>query len=403
MVAQASPTLIEFLLAGTHDADGNVLAAGKVFAYEAGTTTPKQLYTDKNWGGSLPHPVILDDRGCKQAWGDGLYDFVIKNSDETETIATYEDCYYGGMDGSAIYGGTSSGAANTYAISVTAGMNAPVNGTLVNFIAHQTNSGAATATYNGTGPYQIYNSKTQLALTGGEIASGADVQFEYRSSKMYLLNPSLATSQGWDFLATEGTYVSATSLTIAGDFTAVLQKGQPFKCTNLTTKYGYILSSSFGAGVTTITLVANGDFNIVNTTITDVRISNSPQPYGFPVWFSYTPTVTGFSVNPTSIYRFKIANGTATVVGIVAAFGTSGGGSATLYQVTSPVVAKTVSGAQWFGAMPYFQNSGATVAVMGLIFTVSASSTIQLFTNTSGAAWGATLAKGANFQLDYEI
>lgn len=64
--------------------DGKPLAGGKVYTYEAGTTTPKSTYT--TMAGDVPNsnPVILDQNGkAKIFLGDGSYRLQIKDSNDT--------------------------------------------------------------------------------------------------------------------------------------------------------------------------------------------------------------------------------------------------------------------------------------------------------------------------------
>lgn len=63
--------------------DGKPLAGGKVYTYEAGTTTPKSTYT--TMAGDVPNsnPVILDQNGkAKIFLGDGAYRMRILDSNE---------------------------------------------------------------------------------------------------------------------------------------------------------------------------------------------------------------------------------------------------------------------------------------------------------------------------------
>lgn len=65
------------------DADGNPLAAGKLYTYEAGTSTPKTTYTDKDAGSANTNPVVLDADGYADVWLDtGGYKFVLKDSND---------------------------------------------------------------------------------------------------------------------------------------------------------------------------------------------------------------------------------------------------------------------------------------------------------------------------------
>jgi hypothetical protein len=67
------------------DANGNPLAGGKLYSYDAGTTTPRPTYT--NYGGATPNanPVILDSRGEANVWLDtSLYKFKLTSATDVE-------------------------------------------------------------------------------------------------------------------------------------------------------------------------------------------------------------------------------------------------------------------------------------------------------------------------------
>lgn len=56
------------------DANGNPLVGGKLYSYEAGTTTPLATYTDATGLAANPNPIILDSRGEASVWlGTALY------------------------------------------------------------------------------------------------------------------------------------------------------------------------------------------------------------------------------------------------------------------------------------------------------------------------------------------
>lgn len=84
---------IESALSGYLDESGRPLASGKVYTYEAGTTTPKATYQDVNKVTPHANPVILDDQGQKLIYADGLYKFVIKDSDDN-IIETRDNLQY---------------------------------------------------------------------------------------------------------------------------------------------------------------------------------------------------------------------------------------------------------------------------------------------------------------------
>lgn len=65
------------------DANGDPLAGGKLYSYEAGTTTPAATYIDETEDTPNPNPVILDADGYATIWiGGGTYKFVLTDADE---------------------------------------------------------------------------------------------------------------------------------------------------------------------------------------------------------------------------------------------------------------------------------------------------------------------------------
>jgi len=69
------------------DASGRYvpIVGGKVYTYQAGTTTPKATYTDATGGTAQSNPVVLDARGEASVWlADGLYKIVLKDVNDSE-------------------------------------------------------------------------------------------------------------------------------------------------------------------------------------------------------------------------------------------------------------------------------------------------------------------------------
>jgi hypothetical protein len=67
------------------DANGNPLAGGKLYTYQAGTTTPQATYTDSGGGTANANPVILDANGEATVWLDPTlsYKFILADSSDT--------------------------------------------------------------------------------------------------------------------------------------------------------------------------------------------------------------------------------------------------------------------------------------------------------------------------------
>lgn len=70
------------------DNSGNILAGGKVYTYAAGTSAPKNSYTDASGGTPNTNPVILDSGGKGSIWISGSYKIVIQDSTGTAVSTT---------------------------------------------------------------------------------------------------------------------------------------------------------------------------------------------------------------------------------------------------------------------------------------------------------------------------
>lgn len=77
--------------AAFYDDNGNPLSGGKIYSYEAGTTTPKATYTDQGGLAANANPVVLDSAGRAAIWLDNSagYKFVVKTSADV-TIRTVD-------------------------------------------------------------------------------------------------------------------------------------------------------------------------------------------------------------------------------------------------------------------------------------------------------------------------
>ena len=114
----------------------------------------------------------------------------------------------------------------------------------------------------------------------------------------------------WLPIGAAATYVSATSFTIPGDYTAYFKIGTKFRCVNSTTKFGYVLSSSYAAPSTTVNLVPTTSFSLANAAITGIKISYASPP-DFPNLLTYTPTLSaqsGSFTNATVSGYFSITD-----------------------------------------------------------------------------------------------
>jgi hypothetical protein len=85
--------VIESAMAGFVDASGNPLAAGKLYSYQVGTTTPKSLFTDAGCTVAAANPVVLGANGTSQVYGLGSYKFVLETAAGV-AFKTFDDLHF---------------------------------------------------------------------------------------------------------------------------------------------------------------------------------------------------------------------------------------------------------------------------------------------------------------------
>lgn len=198
-------------------------------------------------------------------------------------------------------------------------------------------------------------------------------------------------TDGWTSNSDVWTYASASTFTIAGDVTGKYQKGDKVKLTQTTVKYFYIIGLSFGSGITTITITGGSDYALANAAITLTFYSKSSNPQGFPTFFNWSPSLVGFSSDPTSsIYRFNIIGNACTLTITQGANGTS---NATSFTISLPVTAGGLAGETWAGATGVPTDNGAALSAPALWQISQGSTTISLFKAYPGTTWTATAGK----------
>lgn len=205
---------------------------------------------------------------------------------------------------------------------------------------------------------------------------------------------------GWRKILSTLTYASATTVTISGDWTGVFQKGDKLTFTQSTggTKYFYIVGVSYGAPNTTLTLLAGNVHTVANEAITLPYYSKIENPQGFPGYFAYTASLTGFSADPTHTESFWI-NGN--VCHIRFSCTTNGTSNSTAFTISLPVNAITTSARVWKQVIQVVDNgtvqSGVAyvAAVSQTLITLKATVAEANFTNSGN--------KSSSLEMWYEI
>ena len=178
---------IDILLAGVRDTSGNVLSGGKVYTYNAGTLTPKATYVDSAGATPATNPIILDSAGRAQVYADGAFKLVVDDSSNANIYA-WDNLYFARVTSAVsqwpdIYGGTSTGSASVYAVTVPLTISGYTAGQEFKFIAnHDTTGAAATLNVNSQGAVSLVKGPANTALAAGDIKSGDIVCVVYDSS-----------------------------------------------------------------------------------------------------------------------------------------------------------------------------------------------------------------------------
>lgn len=182
------PVLVDFLAAGM-EYDGEALASGTVETYDAGTSNPRSLYQDINKASAHTNPATLGSQGSLQAYGDGLYKFIIKDSDGN-TRYTYDNVALFADDLIGSFAGATSGSSNAYTATLSPSPVELTEGLRVIIEANHTNTSTApTFNLNSLGAVTIKRTLEE-AVFPGDIINGRRYELLYDDSAWLILNPS---------------------------------------------------------------------------------------------------------------------------------------------------------------------------------------------------------------------
>lgn len=231
-----------------------------------------------------------------------------------------------------------------------------------------------------------------IGETGNEWLAG---YFDNLVTSSITINGSLTgTWDGWIAANETFTYISATQFSVPGDRTGKYQLGDKIKLTQTSAKYFYVTASAFTTSVTTVTVTGGSDYTLANAAITSPNYSRGESPIGFPKWFNFTTTYTGWSVTPTQGAYFSIDGRVCTTIfATPSAHGTSNNTAATM---TLPVAAEVDN--------PYtgFAFNAGTGSV-GFARTLAASTTLSIFPSPAFGAWTNSSSKSWSGLVVYNI
>lgn len=365
------------------------LAGGLVYFYVPNTSTFKSTWfnADQSSSHQNTNPVTLDANGCAVIYGIGSYRQVLKDAlgntvwDQITTDTS--------ANNNTFWAGVSGGTPNVITV-VDPGFNA-TDGSIINFTAVATNTGAATLNPSGFGAIPILKNTTggPVSLTGGEIVQTNQISVIYSSvaNSFNLLNTAIPSAAG-----TSAPLCGATGLKIINNavtpnsiinLTAdqiVMQSP-----TGLTINRSNVSLTAINITLGTATATANGmdgETPTTNQVLYIWAIDNGAAPAGLVSTSSSAPTM-------PSGYNYKCRLGAMLTGNPVALLRTIQLGNRGQFVLTAAsqtltfnLVSSGVAGTSCGSATPVY----ATVSVTGTIPTTATAGDFILFNKYNNAA-----------------
>lgn len=112
----------------------------------------------------------------------------------------------------------------------------------------------------------------------------------------------IASQDGWVEVDETWSYASATTITVPTGAASRFQVGDKLRLTQTTVKYFYVVA----VADTVLTVTGGSDYAVANEAISLIAYSRCERPFGFPDFFSYTPTIGNVMGSDIGYARFSI-------------------------------------------------------------------------------------------------
>ncbi len=177
--------------------NGSPNALGKIWTYEAGTSTPATTYQDAGGTTPLANPIILDGTGrvtggeiwIQQAMA---YKFVVEDVNGNQVGPPYDNI---ATIGAGIQLNVDTGAVNAIAIAPTPGIWALAAGMEFSIKVAYTPTGAVTVNVSGLGAKALLGGGG-TPIGAGDFAAGDIISVEYDGTQFYLQSGRSSASSG---------------------------------------------------------------------------------------------------------------------------------------------------------------------------------------------------------------
>lgn len=238
----------------------------------------------------------------------------------------------------------------------------------------------------------LYVTRNQESSSNRNIASGD--QFAVAVTNKAIDDIEDVNYSGWLSVPNTMTYASGSTVTMVGDFTSNFFKGVKVKMVQGgTTEHFYCFNSAVASGTTTLTFAGDSGTPVANAAISNTYLSYAQSPQGFPTVFNWTPSFTGFSGNPTGVYRYFLSGNVVTIICDQSADGTSNANS---FWMTLPVPMDDAFTEQR-GLVTATRDNTALNTVPGMwLIAGTAPATMQIHRDQVQTAW--TTSGGKRFR-----
>lgn len=193
--------------------NGEFLSYGKVFTYEAGTTTPIATYVDSTGTTVNENPLTLDAYGSCSLWLLPNTGYKVSVFDQfgnqlpgypVDQIYNQQETFWAGVD---------TGSPNAYIVNFDAGFSSLTNGIILYFVAANSNSGPSTLNVNDLGAVPILN-QNGTALGAGQITAGGVTSVLYYNGNWLLTSVIGSIQQNGSFVGTFTGFATTVTATV---------------------------------------------------------------------------------------------------------------------------------------------------------------------------------------------
>lgn len=201
---------------------------------------------------------------------------------------------------------------------------------------------------------------------------------------------------GWKKVTGSWSYASASTITVPSGAASIYGKGDRIR---LKQGAGYKYYVIVTVADTLLTVAVNTDYTVANSAITDMYFSHEANPLGYPHEFTYAPTHTGFSANPTVTARYSVIGNIVFLNYVTTGAGTS---NANTFTITVPVTASaSVATTNNYYSIPRAQDNGAEKTTS--VANFASTTVLNLYTAPSATVWTTSGNKFAQFSLFYDF